>query len=143
MIILFITLLLFSAGTGFMYWKKLQQQEHKKASDVFIARYPVLYNLLTQRRQATILRAKTHIITVQIELNGDLHLITLEELDERLSITWKLKSKEFGMLTKEWSFNPRHSQNWMYDEILHDIRAIQLQKIRHLKNAEKIKLRAA
>lgn len=130
------------SSLGITYWMNLQKQQ-KKASTAFKIKYSVLYNLLTQRRKTEIKKVQADTITVSIKINRDFHLLTLEELDERLLISWKLKSKEYGSCTKEWSFNPQHSQSWMYEEILHDIRAIQLSKIRSDRNAEKMKLRAA
>lgn len=135
--------LILGAGAALYLWNKQQKVKQQNASAVLISKYSVLYNLLTQRRQSTIVSAKKGEITVLIKIDKDQHRLYLEELDDRLFITWKLKSTEFGHCTKQWSFNPLYSQNWMYDEILNDIRALQLQKVRDLKATEKRKLRAA
>lgn len=125
-------ILVFS-GISLEYLRRLKSSS--KFSAVFIEKYDALYRSLTNKRPAEIIKSSATRILVKVKVNGDAHYFGLEELDSRLMITWKLNSPEFGKTSKEWSFNPNSPQNWMYEEVLGDIREFQLNQIKQKRNA--------
>jgi hypothetical protein len=114
------------AGLGvWRYFKTVEE-----SSTVLLEKYAALYKLLTHRRNAEIVKARPGHIVVKMQVNSDQHILSLEEIDERLVISWKLISSETGKANREWSFNPNYPQNYMYQEVLKDIMEFQLKQIR-------------
>lgn len=135
MVAVFTGFMILTPLAGILLW--MRRGTNTEDAGEFLERYHVLFNLLTHRGKPQLLKAKNGLLSVKIKMKNDTHILTLQELDERLVISWQQKSPEFGKASREWSFNPSYSQNKMYGEVLGDIREYQLSVMRARKTSQR------
>ena len=119
---------LFLAFTAFYFLQLKRKKSAVDSTHDILKKYQVFIDLaLAQGKTSRIERLKSNSLSIRTSSLKNASLFALTEVDQRIIIVWTWSDRNFGRRGKEWSFPDNYDQKKMFDEVVEDVLAYQMQ----------------